>query len=140
MSKAYQDDEIKVSDNCKRLEELLRQTLTLAGEIADDKGRCLPGECIVVKRRSNSDPTGANRQDIRHSLLKRRKAFNIEECEHSQSQSQSPASSVQEPFSPASLAVSLDAVMEKGKTSDDDLCVLDTASAASVAVCRATKQ
>lgn len=130
MSKAYQDDEIEVYDKYERLEALLRQTLTLAGEITDDKGRPLPGECIIVRRRSNSDPTGASRQDIRRSLLKRRKAFNIDESEDSQSQS--PASSVQEPFSPASLAVSLDAVVEKGKTSDDDLCVLDTGSAASV--------
>lgn len=131
MSKPYSGHEDGSSDRYERLEELLRQTLTLAGEIAEDKGRPLPGECIIVRRSSNSDPTGGNRQDIRSRLLKRRKALKFDESEDSQSQSQSPASSVQEPFSPGSLAVSLDAVVEKGKTSDNDLCVLDNASATS---------
>ncbi|KAK7726116.1 hypothetical protein SLS63_007793 [Diaporthe eres] len=121
MSKPYPDHEDGSSDRYERLEELLRQTLTLAGEIAEDEGRTLTGECIIVRRRSNSDPTGGNRQDIRSRLLKRRKALKFDESEDSQSQSQSPASSVQEPFSPGSLAVSLDAVVEKGKTSDNDL-------------------
>lgn len=131
MSKSLPDHEDKSSDRYERLEELLRQTLMLAGEIAGDEGRPLPGECIIVRRRSNSDPTGGNRQDIRSGLLKRRKALKFDESEDSQSQSQSPASSVQEPFSPGSLAVSLDAVVEKGKTSDNDLCVLENASATS---------
>lgn len=129
MSKPKPDNEDGGSDKYKRLEDLLRQTLTLAGEIAEDKGLPLPGECIVVRRRSNSEPTGGNRQDIRLSLLKRRKALQSDESEDSQSPS--PASSVQEPFSPGTVAVSLDAVMEKGKTSNDDLCVLDNASATS---------
>ncbi|KAI7784889.1 hypothetical protein LA080_008920 [Diaporthe eres] len=131
MSKTYPDHEDRGSDRYERLEELLRQTLTLAGEIAEDEGRPLPGECIIVRRRSDSDPGGGNRQDIRSRLLKRRKALKFDASEDSQSQSQSPASSVQEPFSPGSLAVSLDAVVEKGKTSDNDLCVLDNASATS---------
>ncbi|KAK7722294.1 hypothetical protein SLS64_000831 [Diaporthe eres] len=104
MSKPYPDHEDGSSDRYERLEELLRQTLTLAGEIAEDEGRTLTGECIIVRRRSNSDPTGGNRQDIRSRLLKRRKALKFDESEDSQSQSQSPASSVQEPFSPGSLA------------------------------------
>lgn len=132
MIKPCPDDEDGGSDRYERLEDLLRQTLTLAGEIAEDKGRPLPGECIIVRRRSNSDPTGANRQDIRRSLLKRREALKFDESEDSQSQSPSPASSVQEPFSPGSVAVSLDAVVEKGRTSDNNLCVLDNASATSV--------
>lgn len=131
MSKPCPDHEDGSSDRYERLEELLRQTLTLAGEIAEDEGRPLPGECIIVRRRSNADPTGSNRQDIRFRLLKRRKALKLDESEDSQSQSPSPASSVQEPFSPGSLAVSLDAVVEKGKTSDNDLCVLDSAPATS---------
>lgn len=131
MSKPNPANEDGGSNKYERLEELLRQTLTLAGEIAKDKGRPLPGECIIVQRRSNSEPTGANRQDIRLSLLKRRKALRSDESEDSQSPS--PASSVQEPFSPGTVAVSLDAVVEKGKTSNDDLCVLDDASATSVA-------
>lgn len=133
MCKPDSDHEDGSPDRYERLEELLRQTLTLAGEIAEDKGRPLPGECIIVRRRSSSDPTGGNQQDIRSTLLKRRKALKLDESEDSQSQSQSPASSVQEPFSPGSLAVSLDAVVEKGKTSDNDLCVLDNASATSAA-------
>lgn len=132
MSKPYPDDEDGGSDRYERLEDLLRQTLTLAGEIAEDKGRPLPGECIVVRSMSNADPTGENRQDIRRCLLKRRKALKFDESEDSQSQSPSPASSIQEPFSPGSVAVSLDAVVEKGRTSDNDLCVLDNASATSV--------
>lgn len=131
MSKPNIGNEDGGSDKYERLEELLRQTLTLAGEIAEDKGRPLPGECIIVRRRSNSEPNGANRQDIRLSLLKRRKALRSDESEDSQSPS--PASSVQEPFSPGTVAVSLDAVVEKGKTSNDGLCVLDNASATSVA-------
>lgn len=131
MSRPNPDNEGGGSDKYERLEELLRQTLTLAGEIFEDKGRPIPGECIIVRRRSNSEPTGVNRQDIRLSLLKRRKALRSDESEDSQSPS--PASSVQEPFSPGTVAVSLDAVVEKGKTSNDDLCVLDNASATSVA-------
>lgn len=131
MSKPNPANEDGGSNKYERLEELLRQTHTLAGEIAKDKGRPLPGECIIVQRRSNSEPTGANRQDIRLSLHKRRKALRSDESEDSQSPS--PASSVQEPFSPGTVAVSLDAVVEKGKTSNDDLCVLDDASATSVA-------
>lgn len=131
MSKPNPAKEDGGSNKYERLEELLRQTHTLAGEIAKDKGRPLPGECIIVQRRSNSEPTGANRQDIRLSLHKRRKALRSDESEDSQSPS--PASSVQEPFSPGTVAVSLDAVVEKGKTSNDDLCVLDDASATSVA-------
>lgn len=131
MSKPSPDNEDGGSDKYERLEELLRQTLTLAGEIAEDKGRPLPGECLVVRRSSNSDPTGENRQDISSRMLKRRKDLKFDESEDSQSQSQSPASSIQEPFSPGSLAVSLDAVVEKGKTSDNDFCVLDNASTTS---------
>lgn len=130
MSRPNPDNEDGGSDKYKRLEELLRQTLTLAGEIAEDKGLPLPGECIVVRRRSNSEPTGANLQNIRLSLLKRRKALKSDESEDSPSPS--PASSVQEPFSPGTVAVSLDAVVEKGKTSNDDLCVLENASTTSV--------
>lgn len=131
MSKPNPDNEDGGSDKYERLEELVRQTLTLAGAIAEDKGRRLPGECIIVRRRSNSEPTGANRQDIRFSLLKRRKALKSDESEDSPSPSPSPASSVQEPFSPGTVAVSLDAVVEKGKTSGNDLCVLDNASVTS---------
>lgn len=131
MSKPFHSNDDGGPDRYERLEELLRQTLVLAGETAEDQGRPLPGECIILRKRSNSDPGGANRKDVRRSLLKRRKALKLDESEDSQSPS--PASSVQEPFSPGSLAVSLDAVVEKGKTSDGDLCVLDNASTTSIA-------
>lgn len=131
MSKQHPDTEDGGSDRYERLEDLLRQTLTLAGEIAEDNGRTLPGECIIVRRRSNADPSGANRPGVLRSLLKTRKALKLDESEGSPSQSPSPASSVQEPFSPGSVAVSLDAVVENGKTSGDDLCVLDNAPATS---------
>lgn len=141
MSKAHPDNRDEASDKYERLEELLRQTVILAGEIAEGKGRPLPGECIVVRRRSNSDPAGAHllgsyRYDIRRSLLERRKALKLDDSEDSPGPSPSPESSVQEPLSPGSVAVSLDAVVEKGKTSnDDDLCVLDNAPATSVTPC-----
>lgn len=131
MSKPFPRNDDGGPDRYERLEELLRQTLVLAGEIAEDQGRPLPGECIIVRKRSTSDPGGTNRNDVRRSLLKRTKALKLDESEDSQSPS--PASSVQEPFSPGSLAVSLDAVVEKGKTSDEDLCVLDNASTTSIA-------
>lgn len=138
MGKLYPDNEDEASDRHERLQDLLQQTLALAGEIAEDEGRVLPGECIIVHTRSNSDPVGAqppgaHRQDIRHSLLERRKALKLDDSEDSPIQSPSPASSVQEPFSPDPVAVSLDAVVEKGKTSDNDLCVLDNVSATSAA-------
>lgn len=139
MGKAYPDNEDEVSDKYERLGNLLRQTVTLVGEIAEDKGRPLPGECIIVRRRLNSEPNGANspahRHDIRRSLLDRRKAWKLDDSEDSPPASPSPSSSVQEPFSPGSVAVSLDAVVETGKTSDDDLCVLDNASATSATPC-----
>ncbi|KAJ0120241.1 hypothetical protein J7T55_001098 [Diaporthe amygdali] len=133
MSKAYRDDEAECCDEYERLEKLLRQTLTLAGEIVESKGRPLPGECIALRKRAISDPTGARPHDIRSSLLKRRNDLVDDESEDSQSTSPSPASSVQEPFSPASLAVSLDAVVEQGGRTQNDLCVLDNASNTSVA-------
>jgi hypothetical protein len=111
MSKVYPEIEDAVSEKHERLGELLRQTLALAGEIAEDKGRHLPGECIILRRMSNSDPAGAHhpgphRQSIRRSLLERRKALNLNDSEDSLSPSPSPshASSVQEPFSPGSVA------------------------------------
>lgn len=140
MNTEYPDTEDQASDKYARLSELLRQTLTLASEIAEDKGHSLPGECIIVQRRTNSDPTEAHpsesyRQDIRRSLLDRKKALKLDDSEDSQVPSPSPGSSVQEPFSPGSVAVSLDAVVEKGKTSGDDLCILDNASATSATPC-----
>lgn len=138
MGKPYPDHEDEASDRYERLEELLQQTLALASEIAEDAGRALPGERIIVHRRSNSDPvgsqpSGAHRQDIRRSLLERRNALKLDDSEDSPAHSPSPASSVQEPFSPDPVAVSLDAVVEKGRTSDNDLCVLDNVSATSAA-------
>jgi hypothetical protein len=140
MNKAYPDNEGEASDMYERLEELLRQTVTLAGEIVEDKGCLLAGECIVVRRRSNSDPTGAQpmgpyRHDIRRSLLAGRQALKPDDSEDIPGPSPSPESSVQEPFPPGSVAVSLDAVMEKGKTPDDGLCFLGNASPTSVTSC-----
>lgn len=136
MSTTYPDNEDEASDKYERLGELLRQTLTLAGEIAEEKGHPL----IIVRRRTNTDPTGAHpsgpcRQGIRRGLLDRKKALRLDDSEDSQAPSPSPGSSVQEPFSPGSVAVSLDAVVEKGKTSDDDVYVLDNTSGTSATPC-----
>ncbi|KAL1848369.1 hypothetical protein Daus18300_013615 [Diaporthe australafricana] len=121
MSKTHHDDEFESPDKYERLEELLRQTLRLAGEIAESKGRRLADERIILRKRSSSDPAAAKRPDIRRSLLKTRNDLSMDDSENSQSQSQSPASSVQEPFSPGALAVSLDAVVEQGGRSQNDL-------------------
>lgn len=137
MSKAHRHDEIEETDKYERLEELLLQTLRLAGEIAESKGRPSEGECIILRKRSNSDPAEAKRPDIRRSLLKRRHNLSMDDSENSQSQSQSPASSVQEPFSPVALAVSLDSIVEQGRRSQNDLCILDNASTTSNAPCLA---
>ncbi|KAI3400102.1 hypothetical protein diail_4332 [Diaporthe ilicicola] len=79
MSKARRDDEIEGPDKHERLEELLRQTLTLAGEIAEGKGRRQAGECIVLRKRSNSDLAGEERPDIGRGLLKRRNDLMVQE-------------------------------------------------------------
>lgn len=128
-----------------RLEDLLRQTLGLAGEIAETSSQRqyrttttlparhthVPGECIVLRKTSQtvSEPTIelGRRSSSRHPRRKSRlPVFNDSE---EGSVSASVAPSMQEPFSPGSLAMSLDAVVE-GERSDDQVCFENPASLA----------
>lgn len=122
-----------------RLEDLLRQTLSLAGEIAETAAgqrpsrasnthpghTHIPGECIVLRKASQtiSEPTIeliSRRPSSRRPRPKSRLlALNNSE-EESRSASIPPL--MQEPFSPGSLAMSLDAVVE-GKRSDGLSCL-----------------
>ncbi|KAJ4396650.1 hypothetical protein N0V93_000871 [Gnomoniopsis smithogilvyi] len=113
------------------LEDLLRQTLRLAGEISEELSREDPsrisaaragytqtsGECIVLRTtsRTASEPTFQLRRQS--STGKKHRKLRPSDDSEQNSTSPSAASSMQEPFSPGSLAMSLDAIVE-GKRSD----------------------
>ncbi|ROV96303.1 hypothetical protein VMCG_07649 [Cytospora schulzeri] len=116
MSGGQRDNDTRVSEKCARLEGLLRQTLALAGEIAEDRGLeragavgQLSGEYIISRNNATM-----NHEDV--------------EEERKGSRCPSAASSVQEPFSPGTPALSLDAMVE-GDSSDGESCFLDSGPA-----------
>ncbi|KAJ4416265.1 hypothetical protein N0V82_006869 [Gnomoniopsis sp. IMI 355080] len=114
-----------------QLEDLLRQTLSLAGKIAEELSSQrlsrvsvtgvghtqTPGEWIVLRKTSRraSEPTFQflQQSSTAHQHRKYRPSYESEQ----ESTSPSAGSSMQEPFSPGSLAMSLDAIVE-GKKSD----------------------
>lgn len=122
-----------------RLEELLRQVFALAGEITKDQGLYQAmsadhtlGECTILRRAPVSASTGAREQHNRHGFLGQQNYEGIQEDKRDDSQSLSATSAVQEPFSPGTLTLSLDAMVE-GDSSDSASCCLDTGSTASLA-------
>ncbi|CAN8105961.1 unnamed protein product [Discula destructiva] len=142
---SHDTDSSPIEEKYSRLEDLLRKSLGLAGEIAETVSRQrqsrtsatlpghahLPGECVVLRKTSQpvSDPMIelSRRSSSRHPRGKSRlRAFNDSEED---SPSASVAPSMQEPFSPGSLAMSLDAVVE-GKRSDDLRCFDNSTSLA----------
>ncbi|ROW07632.1 hypothetical protein VPNG_06872 [Cytospora leucostoma] len=108
------------SDKYEQLEGLLHQVFVLAGEIAEDKAQQrtrsdgqLPGECIVLRKEATGPvPTGTEQQTIEHILPETSSFLDEIEEEENGSQGPSAAPSVQEPFSPGTLALSLDAIVE----------------------------
>lgn len=124
-------DTFSADEKYGHLEDLLRRTLSLAGEIAEDlSNQHLSGattasfghsrnceEYIVLQKtpRIASEPKFHNRRQSSTSHRHRK----IGPSDDSQGDSTSPsaASSMQEPLSPGSLAMSLDAIIE-GKRSD----------------------
>lgn len=119
------------SEKYARLQDLLRQTLSLAGEIAEELSSqgssiysaraaadtCFSDERNVYRkfsRAASEPPFGLRRQlSTNHSRRKLRRSDDSGQ----DSSSLSAVSSMQEPFSPGSLAMSLDAIVE-GKKSD----------------------
>ncbi|KUI72870.1 hypothetical protein VM1G_08450 [Cytospora mali] len=133
MSGNQHDNDSECTEKCGRLEQLLREVLALAGEIAEEKGQeraksvdDLPGECIILRKASVANPTGAKQRTRRHSFPR---PINFGDVERESEESQDPPaeSSVQEPFSPGTLALSLDAMVE-GDSSDSGSCILDSGS------------
>lgn len=134
MSRKQPDDDSGFSEKCERLEALLYRVFALAGEIAEDQGLVsprpadeLPGECIILRKGSVPDATGARQHHICHRFPGTLNYEGVEE-ERDGSRSPSAASAVQEPFSPGALALSLDAMVE-GDSSDNASCCLDSGSA-----------
>lgn len=119
MSSNQRDEKHDSSDKYERLEELLRQIFALAGEIAEDKGQeraravgRLPGERFVLRKEaSGSVPAGAEQQTINHIPPANANFQDVEE-QREGSQGPSAAAPVQEPFSPGTLALSLDAIVD----------------------------
>lgn len=146
-----------------RLEDLLRETLALAAEIASAKGPSKPTPPAAAndqhrqhdnhhvpgtnQRKASTPASGEPAHDktsTRHNSTstslhdlyrpRRRPGQSGDETEQDGSPSAS-SSAVQEPFSPGSLALSLDAIVEGKKAGDDDektappdLCCLGDAS------------
>lgn len=133
--KTHETDQAPMDEKYSRLEDLLRKTLCLAGEIAEEEASgqrtCgpsavlpghtrIPGECILL-RKTLQIPSEPFTERSRRSSSRlprgssRRSVFN-ESGDGSRSASAAP--SMQEPFSPGSLAMSLDAVVEGEKSRD----------------------
>ena len=84
-----------------------------------------------MRKTPTSDPLGAKRRTVSHRLSTTGSIQSLrEESENSQCPSAEP--SVQEPFSPGVLALSLDAVVEENR-SDNSSCLLDSGSTMSFA-------
>ncbi|KAK7746509.1 hypothetical protein SLS53_002468 [Cytospora paraplurivora] len=120
MSSKQHDEDNGSPDKYERLEQLLHQIFALAGEIAADKGQGrarsdghLPEECIVLRKEATgSVRTGTVQQTIEHTLPKTSSFPDDIEDKRNGSQGPSAARSVQEPFSPGTLALSLAAIAE----------------------------
>ncbi|KUI61045.1 hypothetical protein VP1G_08239 [Cytospora mali] len=133
MSGNQHDNDNERTEKCGRLEQLLLEVLALAGEIAEDKEQeraksvdNLSGECIILQKASVSNSARANQHIRRHSFPIP-KNFGDVEREGEERQIPPTESSVQEPFSPGTLALSLDAMVE-GDSSDSGSCILDSGS------------
>lgn len=134
------------SEKYARLEDLLRQTITLAEEIVESRphetlapsatSHQLPAECITLWKTSRSGPVSSPYYTHLSSpvVANRKRLYTGEDSESGTSVAPTPsaASSIQEPFSPGSLALSLDAIVE-GKRCDSEMCCLDTSSTANLA-------
>lgn len=113
-----------------RLESLLRQTFAVAGEIAEKEGRKrassvepLPGESTVIKKAVGSDTIKPRRHSSAVAMAQRKKRCSADDGGFTHS----AESSMQEPFSPGALALSLDAILE-GNRSDTELCCIGSSS------------
>lgn len=178
-SKSTQDEPpspASPDDKYTRLEDLLRQTLALAGEISETKTPLkparpyayahahLPGECIILRKTSAtaSEPAGGfdvrrhsntsypyrtRRRMIRGRMTaaaaaaaaaaapsptttataRKQSASDDDNEEEEEDSASVDSSSVQEPFSPGSLALSLDAIVE-GNRGTSELVFRDNAS------------
>lgn len=136
MTSDQRDNDTEFSEKCGRLEQLLHQALALAGEIAEDEARQrarsnghLPGgACIIIRNAPGFDDIGAMRHAARHRFSNLG-IFPDHGEERQVIQCTSAAPSVQEPFSPGTLAQSLDAIVEgEGSRSDSGSCFLDSGS------------
>lgn len=185
-SPPQEDDDPKASlaEKYARLEDLLRQTLALAGEISETKTPLkpvepytaggmhahLPGECIVLRRTTEQPARGAASFDVRrrssasyprrtgsgsssgsnnnNGNSKRRKVIaartrsttvapvpgsssddsELDDSAIASSSASVGSAFVQEPFSPRSLVLSLDAVVEGNCPMGEELVCLDVGS------------
>lgn len=176
-----EDPKAALEEKYTRLEDLLRQTLALAGEISETKALLkpvepytaggthtpLPEECIVLRKTAEQPARGGGRVDVRrHSRARypRRTLSGSSGSSNSSNSSNSSCKSegnvrtigppaaaqgrtddselddnasasassslLQEPFSPRSLALSLDAVVEGNCEKGHELVCLDAGSSA----------
>lgn len=131
MSSNRSDNDNALSQKCRRLEDLLHQALTLASAIAEDQAPPdsalsaghIRGEDTTQLKASTPDPAGANQHQARHIFpgTQNDEAVDPKDKRGDTQTSPPPASTVQEPFSPGTLALSLDAMVE-GDTPDGGDC------------------